>query len=91
MYLTGRVVVTEEHAGEDGDNVLFIVDVRDGCDGRVGVEVIGEGLISDAWEAEADEGDLGGGEMEREIDGVEEGDRRACGRRKYDAPVSMNP
>ena len=78
VHLARRVVVPEEHAGEDGHKVLLVVHVRDGRDGRVGVHVVGEGLVADAREAEADVGDLRGGEVEREVDGVEEGDGGTC-------------
>ena len=78
MHLARREVVPEEHAGEDGHKVLLVVDVRDGRDGRVGVHVVGEGLVADAREAEADVGDLRGGEVEREVHGIQKGDRRTC-------------
>ena len=80
MDLPRRVVVPEEAPRENGDDVLLVVHVRDGCNGGVGVEVVGEGLVAYSGDAEADEGDLGGGQVEREVDGMEEGDRRACTR-----------
>ena len=48
--LARSVVEAEEHAGQDRDGVFLVVDVRDGGDGGVGVEVVREGLVADLTE-----------------------------------------
>ena len=66
------MVIPEEPARKDGENVLLVVDVplRDGRDGRVGVDAVGEDLAANAGDsAEADVGDLDDWEVEREVDG----------------------
>ena len=79
MDLPRRVVVPEEAPREDRDDVLLVVDVRHGDLLGLGVDVVGEGLVADAREAVPDEtGRDGAGEVQREEDGVEEGDRCAC-------------
>ena len=82
VHFARRVVVPEEHAGQNRDDVLLVVHVSDGCNGGVSVEVVGEGLVAYSGDAEADECNFGGGEVEREVDGMEQGDRRACTRGK---------
>ena len=77
VHLARGVVVAEEAPGQDRHDVLLVVHVRDGRDGRVRVDVVGEGLVADAREPEADVGDLRGGEVEGEVDSVQERDRRA--------------
>ena len=42
--LAGRVHEAEEFAGDDGDGVFFVVDVGQG---KVRVDVVGEGLVAD--------------------------------------------
>ena len=79
MDLPRRVVVPEEAPGEDRDDVLLVVDVRHGHLLGLGVDVVREGLVADAREAVPHEtGRDAAGEVEREEDGVEEGDRCAC-------------
>ena len=44
MHLTGGVSEAEESSGDDGDGIFLIVDVGDG---RMCIDVISEGLVSD--------------------------------------------
>lgn len=78
MYLAGGMVEAEEAAGQDGDEVLLIVDVRDAEPERV--DVVREVLVPDAREAVPDEAHGGGGDLQVEVYGVEEGDGSALGR-----------
>lgn len=75
VHLARGVAEAEEAAGQDGDGVLLVVDVRDAQPERV--DVVRELLVPDAREAVPDECDRGGGDLQVEIDGVEEGDGRA--------------
>ena len=71
------MVEAEEAPRKDRDRVLLVVDMRDRSNGVVGVDVVGERLVTDAREAEADVGDLRAGNVERDVDRVQERDRRA--------------
>ena len=71
MHLAARMVEPEEHAGNSRDRVLFVVDVRH-APGQVCVDVVRERLVADARQAEADVGDLGGRDLERDVDRVQE-------------------
>ena len=44
MDFTGGVSEAEESSGDDGDGIFLIVDVGDG---RMCIDVISEGLVSD--------------------------------------------
>ena len=44
MDFTGGVSEAEESSGDDGDGIFLIVDVGDG---RMRIDVISEGLVSD--------------------------------------------
>ena len=77
MDLARRMVVPEEASGEDRHEVFHVVDVSH-RDGRA-VDEVGERLVPDAREAVSDEGDLRGGDVQGEEDGVEERDRAAEG------------
>ena len=73
--LARGVVEAEETAGQDRHEVLLVVDV---CDAEPeGVDVVREVLISDAREAVPDEAHGGGGDLQVEVDRVEERDGRA--------------
>ena len=71
-------MVSEGTAGKDRDEVLLVVDVRDGDGGGLAVDVVGELLVSDAGQAVPDETDREAGDLEGEVDRVQETDGRTC-------------
>ena len=75
--LARGVVEAEEEPWQDRDWIFLVVNMRDGSDGVMCIDVVSELLVSDTGEAIAYEGDLRGGDMERDVDRVQERDRRA--------------
>lgn len=73
--LARGVVEAEEAAGQDRHEVLLVVDMRDAE--PEGVDVVREVLVPDAREAVPDEAHGGGGDLQVEVDRVEERDGRA--------------
>ena len=80
--LARRVVVAEEAPRQDRDQVLLVVDMRDGGNRGMRVDVVRERLVSNTREAVADVGDLEAGDVQREVDGVQERDGPTFGRDK---------
>ena len=78
MDLARRVVEAEETSRENGDRVLHVVDVRDRGERGVRVDVVRERLVSDAGEAVSDVRDLRVGDVQWDIDGVQQRYRGAC-------------
>ena len=79
VHLSARMHESQEHAGHGRDGVQEVVDVRDARD--VGVDVVCERLVADSGEAVDGrfEGESGGvGEMEGEVEAVEQGEGCAC-------------
>ena len=74
MHLARRVVVSEGTAGKDRDEVLLVVDVRDGDGSGLAIDVVGELLVSDAGQAVPNEADREAGDLEGEVDRVQETD-----------------
>lgn len=72
------MVEAEEATRQYGDWVLLVVDVRDGGDGSMRVDVVRERLVADPGEAVSNVSDLRGGNVQRDVDGVQERYRRAC-------------
>ena len=68
----------EEEPWQDRDWIFLVVNMRDGSDGVMCVDIVSEFLVSDAGEAIAYEGDLRGGDMERDVDRVQERYGGAC-------------
>ena len=65
---------TEGKAWEDGDRVLPVVDVRQRRDVRV--DVVGECLVADAWQAVEHTLECHARDVQRQVDRVQE---RDCG------------
>ena len=76
VNLARRVMKAKEAPREDGDRVLLVVDMRDGCDGVVRVDIVRKSLVADARETVADVGDLEVGDVQGEVDRVQQ---RDCG------------
>ena len=70
MDLPRRMMVAEEAAGQDWDEVFLVVDMRDRRNGSVRIDVVCECLIPDAGKPVSDEGDL----EARDVGGGEGGD-----------------
>ena len=73
--------VPQEHARQNGDRVFLVVDMGHGR--GESVYVVREGLIPDTRETVPDEGVASVRNVQREVDGVEEGNSRACWRAAY--------
>lgn len=73
MDLARRVHEPQEHARQNGDGVFLVVDVGHGR--RERVDVVRECLVPDAWQAVPDERVRRVGDVKREVDGIEEGNR----------------
>ena len=72
VNLARRVMKAKEAPREDGDRVLLVVDMRDGCDGVVRVDVVRKSLVADARETVPHVGDLEVGDVQGEVDRVQQ-------------------
>ena len=72
MNLARRVMKAKEATREDGDRVLLVVNMRDGRDGVMRVDVVRKRLVADARETVPHVGDLEVGDVQGEVDRVQQ-------------------
>ena len=72
VNLARRVMKAKEATREDGDRVLLVVNMRDGRDGVMRVDVVRKRLVADARETVPHVGDLEVGDVQGEVDRVQQ-------------------